>query len=572
MGSIRFSRTLSVSSACLVAAVGTGLAAPAQADDLKLTLQSPGSVHVSSDVRAVNEFFGYSFSLGRVGNGTAHGVKVTYDATGLAGLAQLAVPGCAAAGPVFTCDQDDVAFNGVGLSRQPTLRAVQNVRLGAVGTLHVTVKSSNAATASADVKVAVGGPDLKLKALAEQSKVKPGSPLDEVVEFANLGNQPTSEVVLTANLTAGLTAGQRPSNCEFADKPAQQSAGNSNNTRPPVTLAVCTVDAAVGPGEVFRLDTLKLGVAATASFEAATFQLFGDENDANSPVPGWRKNEHLVRGTAPALGAAKATDPALLAAPRQGSDYSSGQKVTADFTADLSATSQWTPGPGADEGTLTIGIRNSGPASYNDPSAGDLSPRVHVVLPQGVTVSDLPGNVCGSTTSWHNRTVSPATRYFCGSPAWMPVGYQQTYSLHLKLATGVDRVTVPVTLQNYASEVDNSSTSAIMPWDHNPANDVASATLVRLGGGSTPPTSTPSTRPTSAPTGRPTPTSTGTDPAVVVAGSFPPAAVSMTNTDGRLASTGNSGTGTMIVAGSAAVAIGAGLVLVATRRRAGTHK
>ncbi|GAA4854369.1 hypothetical protein [Kitasatospora terrestris] len=565
-------RTLALPTA--VAALALSAAAvPAHADDIKLSLSAPGSVQIPGKPVTKQEWDeNLHLRIGRTGNTDVKNVKVVFDTKDLAGIAALSVDRCAVQGTVTTCDQPDLRFDSINISQHPFLNAVDGVKPGTSGVLHIKVTASGATEATADVRVDVGGPDFKAKDLAPITDAKVGGAVTPAIVFANRGGTASRKIVVEVSAVSALEVRQWPSNCEYAQEPDGSYEGRS---WPGALDGVCVIDTPVAPGEVFKLSPLTFTVGATAEYDFADISVYPTEDSEVSAIPLWRKNLKLTRGTGPAMTATKTTDAALLTEERHPYDMRVEQEVRTDNPADFSALGAWAPAPGGRTGTLTVGERNDGPASIYDRSGGEAAPSVRVVFPDGVSVTKTPTG-CSAVTWEDGQQVAKPNKYDCGGPWWVPSGFQGTYAFELAVAAPESAPAATVSLQNTESKYGTGHASAVMSWDHNAANDLVKVALGTSASGSIPtakPKPTPtSTGPTSAPVVS-LPTATPSAQRSTGAPSSAPAGGSASHTGGNLASTGASGIGPMVGGGIAAIALGGGVIaLVARRRKAGAHQ
>lgn len=584
---MRTSRRRALYAPLTIAAVVLGATAvPAQADDLKLTFTgtSNSAVQIPTKPAQPGQFGQNLFvEIGRVGAGTAHDVKVVFDTTDLTGVADLTVPGCSTAGKTISCDEHELNFDRINLLYHPWLSAVQGAAPGSHGILHLKLTASNAQSASMDVRVDVGGPDFKAKPLGDQNNVKPGTVLTPSVEFANVGDLPASKVVVAVDAISGIEFKQRPSNCEFASEP-DGSWGDKN--WPGDTVAICTVDATVAPGQVVTLDPLQLGITNSAWYTFADVTVYPTEDAQFSQIPDWRRRLTFQRGTGPALGAKPASDPGLITAPRKSYDNQVEQNVLATNTADFSALGAWAPN-GDKQGTLSVGFRNSGPASIFYRS-GDAVVTVQAEIPSGVTVTKVPDG-CRPKTWENGKQVAHPNKYLCESPVFVASGLEKVFQFGLSIDAGTTRPTVPVTLQDQDSLYNVNSTIAKLSFEPDPSHESVSVPLGTQPSGSIPSStpssgtsqsSTPSTRPTSAPPiAQPTatPSAPGQTPSATASAAPVPTANATASPSARalsgdLAHTGSDGTLLIAGTGAAAIALGGVLFTVARRRKTATHR
>ncbi|WP_033355457.1 LPXTG cell wall anchor domain-containing protein [Kitasatospora aureofaciens] len=578
---MRNSRRRALYAPFTIAAVVLGATAvPAHADDLKLTFTGVSNSTVQIPTKPAQPGRGNQnlhIEIGRIGAGTAHDVKVVFDTTDLAGVADLTVPGCATAGKTITCDQHDLNFDRINLLYNPWLSAVKGATPGSHGVLHLKLTASNAQSASRDIQVDVGGPDFKAKPLADQNNVKPGTVLTPSVEFANVGDLPAGKVVVALDAISGMDFKQRPSNCEFASEP---DGGWGDKTWPGDSVAICTVDTTVAPGQVVALDPLQLGITDSAWYTFADITVSPAEDAQFSEIPDWRKRLTFQRGTGPALTLKPANDPGLLSAPRTSYDNRVEQNVLATNTADFSALGSWKPN-GDKQGTLSVGFRNSGPASIFYRS-GDAVVTVQATIPAGVTVTKVPDG-CRPKTWENGKQVAHPDKYLCESPIWVASGLEKVFPFGLSVDASTTPPTVQVTLQDQESLYGTGATIAKLSFELDPSHESVSVQLGTQASGSIPgpvPTSepsqgpTPSSRPTSAPPiARPTatPSTPGQAPSTT-ASAASTASPSARALSGDLAHTGSDGTLLIAGTGAAAIAVGGALFVVARRRKAATHR
>ncbi len=475
MRSIRVRRVASVSAAGLAALLSVGATTvPAQASTMKLALFVAPSVQlpttpVAQPPRSGGNLF---IDAGRIGQDSPQNAQLTVDTTRLAGIADLGLPqGCTAKGRVYTCPEWNLDFPRINLTQNFWLSTAKGAKPGAHGTLHITLTASNAQSASADVRVDVGGPDLKVKQLPWPQPVKVGATVSPAIEFANLGSLPTSKIYVQLTTDPGLDYKRRPSNCEYATEPGDK-------TWPGEADAICTINAVVAPGETYRIDPLQFGVSASAYYSYSDISLLAKDDAQFSGIPAWRNRLHFVRGTAPAVTAHKIQDPSVAAGPRRSYDNRTMLAIQADNTADFAAVGAWVPDASGTHGTLTIGAANHGPASIEDRSGGDGMPSVRMTVPDGATVTSIPAN-CSAVTWENGKQVAHPNKYECRAfgGSWAATGTKSLFAFGLKLTNASVKAVAPISLQNEASLYGKGHPTAVMPWDHNPSNDATTVVL-----------------------------------------------------------------------------------------------
>ncbi|MFG3226467.1 hypothetical protein ACGF07_17005 [Kitasatospora sp. NPDC048194] len=578
MHSTRTRRALGAGSAAVVAALAVGTAAlPAHAADHQLKIFVAGSYQLTTEPTAPPQWGENVFMhVGRTGTGPVDNVKLTLDTTGLDGVATLTARGCSTEGKTITCDLHRLDYDKINITGSLWLSAVAGVKPGASGTVHATLSAPGAQTGTADFRVDVGAAVFRTKAPSLNKDVKVGSKLPAALEFANHGQLPAKRAIVNILLTTGLTVDTWPSNCEYAvDKGTR---GDKNSGQPePSTHAICTIDGEIAPGQAVKLNGLDLGVGPQAYYDFADYAVFTAEDVYGNDGADLRKLMSFQRGTgAPATlvkSAGEGIPPGL-----DVNGYGTEQEVLADSSADFEATGGWAPDATGTAGSLTVGMGNKGPASIMDRSGGEGAPHVSVQLPEGVTVTDLPAT-CRADDYVHGRkSDKPLNKFTCDGvgSSFMPNGATVAHKLNLKLPAGTGPLTATVSLQNEQSAFEDGHPSAVMAWDHNPANDLVTVALRGGATGTPAPTGGATATVTPAPSRSATaaPSATVAPAALPAAGSPSPAAAGGAGSDGpaagraaggSLASTGSSAVLPLAGAGAAAVLLG-GAALVAARR------
>ncbi|GAA1221723.1 hypothetical protein GCM10009665_09920 [Kitasatospora nipponensis] len=544
--------------ALLWAATGT---LPAQAADQQLKLFLPATMQLPMTAPADPMNDAYSAPnprVGRTGSTPLHQVQVSFDATALAGIADFHVQfgsgfTCATKGSVVTCDEGDLNYDSINVLQHYWLTSVAGVKPGTTGLLHVTASSPDAPSTSSDVRVSVGGPDLKIKELDQAQHVKPGGTVSPVIEFANLGQVATSKVVVELTVEDGLTADRRASNCEYA----QTKPTGGAKQWPGDTEVICALDVAVAPGEVYRLDPIELGVSASAWATEVGLAVYSGEDAPFSQAPGWRAADTFQRGTGAALGGTRTEDAALLGSPRHVYDNSFEYGVLTDNTADLVTLGSWAPQGDGKQGVLSVGLRNDGPASIEYAHSGNDVADVRVTLPHGVTATKVPAECHQQEMTDHSLA------YRCETSDIVLTGYRAGFDLTLQVDDPAAAPQVKVDLQDESNW--NDPKAASFAFDPNPANNTVQ---VALGAAR----ATASATPTGAAAAPVAATSAAGTPRASATPSDPTENHDTTAAPGtELAFTGGgAGAGTIAALGTGVLALGIGALAFATRRRRAT--
>ncbi|MFJ9520958.1 hypothetical protein ACIRPK_22225 [Kitasatospora sp. NPDC101801] len=551
MASLRLARPVGLTAVLALAVAGSTLPAAA-ADGLKLELDGPRTVSVDPDVR-YEPWQGDELKLvlDKVGEGFAKDAVLRYDTRDLTGIAELTVaPHCTTQDTVSTCRSSVGQIDSpLYVSDSPVVNAAKGAKTGTKGVLHITATSSNAAPATLDLEIVIGGPRLELKRIPEQSGVKPGSTIAAALEITNSGALPANRVVLEFSTEEMLRFEQRYANCRYG---VNEPDGWVHSTG-----MVCVIESRIEPGETVTVDPIRVGVTASAYAAQIFFRVFAN---LTTKYDGILEGFTLGPGDGPRLTFGKPeTSVADVGGPNLVGNYRefTSLEVKADNSADFEAVGAWAPADGGRTGALTVGLRNHGPASILDRSGGDQLPMIRFKLPQGVTASKVPPS-CHEVPSEGGSTPEEGN-FQCAVGSWAPNGLVKTYEFQLDVPAEDAAVTVRL-----APGVTD------LPLDRNRDND---RVKVLLGRTATTPSPSPSGTPTLTPTREPSTTPTGT--ATPTASASPTPAPSVTDTrTGPLATTGGgSAAGPIAMAGAGAVALGGGLLaLVARRRRSGAHR
>ncbi|WP_405021213.1 hypothetical protein OHV05_34235 [Kitasatospora sp. NBC_00070] len=553
MASIRLARPVGIAAALALAAAGSTLPAAA-ADGLKLELDGPRTVSVDPDVK-YEPWQGDELKLvlDKVGEGFAKDPVLRYDTRDLTGIAELTLaPHCTTQDTVSTCRSSVGQIDSpLYVSDSPVVNAAKGAKTGTKGVLHITATSSNAAPATMDIEVVIGGPRLELKRIPEQSGVKPGSTIDAALEITNSGTLPANRVVLEFSTEEMLRFEQRFANCRYGV--------NDPDGWVHSTGMVCVIESRIDPGETVTVDPIRVGVTPGAYSAQVLFRVFANLTTTYDRI---LEGFTLEPGAGPRLTFGKPETPvADIGGPNLVGNHRefTSLDVKADNSADFEVVGTWAPVAGGRTGALTVGLRNHGPASILDRSGGDQMPMIRFKLPQGVTAAKVPPS-CYEVPSEGSSTPEKGN-FQCAVGNWAPNGLVKTYEFQLDVPAEAEDAAVTVRLAPGLTD---------LPWDRNRDNDL---TKVLLGKTATTPSPAPSGTPT--PTREPsaTPTVTATPTVSETPTSTPTPSATVTRS-GSLATTGGgSAAGPIAMAGAGAVALGGGLlVVVARRRRSGAHR
>ncbi|WP_157815707.1 hypothetical protein [Kitasatospora sp. CB02891] len=577
MGNSRITRPAAIGAPLAAAAILALTSAPAHAaDELRLDVPSAFTLPAApatGDATPVELPVG---SSGPIAANASREVVVTYDATGLAGIASFALnPGwgtgwgtkCNTTGQVSTCTFTVHSWphsTTFGSQFNPTLTAVKGAPQGQAGHLRISQGWAGGPTGpAADVAVYAGGPKLELDQNLGNRPVdagKPGAVIKQPLRVTNNGTLESGQLVVGAQLSPGLTFKQHYANCSYGT----YAGGEKNEVFKDTQAAICTINTSVKPGQTVTVDPIEAVVGSDALYPDIDFVVSSGVNDDLKYVRGGYTFTP-ASNTGPRLTAGLPENPAAKPGPPNiGPQARNSAIVQYNVTtnADLSARGAWTPADGGRKGTLAVTVHNGGPASVAYLRSGNPIASALVTLPSGVTVAGKLPDGCGAREERPNVVA-------CSLPMWLLNGADRTFDLPLAVsapATGPKAVIALTTEQGvYENKVE------ALPYDTENANNTVSVTL-----GSTAVTATPSapaTQPaggqSTAPTGNGS--GAGTAPST---GATPTATGSSTagaGSGGGLAFTGSEGTGTMVGLGVGAIVLGGGVIAVVARRRRGAH-
>ncbi|MFG2822537.1 hypothetical protein ACGFX4_24270 [Kitasatospora sp. NPDC048365] len=568
-------RTLGLTVAAAAAAATTFSALPAHAAADELRLEVAKAVAIapapdSGDATATPLLVGVN---GHLGGGVQKTMTLTYDTTGLAGVASFTPDTgwgskCTVQGQVHTCSfaqYGNDKYPDFNHQLQPKLTPLKGVKPGTSGHIRITETWDGGPVNTADTTVYVGGPDLQFVTDAQNPENveagKPGSTVKQVFRITNKGTVESGRLVLVVNASTSLTLKQRFANCEYAHRGAGD---NGQYSWTDEDVAICAIDTSVKPGETVTVDPIELGLGADALYTDVEVLALSDEGDGTE---WWRKNLHFEPvKSGPRLTVGKPETPGAKSGPPNVGPYSHNTLIVqyhADSTADFAAQGGWAPTDGGKKGVLTIGAHNAGPASVGYLRSGEPVAQILVKLPAGAAVSGKLPEGCGTPSDQPN-TVN------CSTDMWLPNGGQRVFALPLTVSDPASAPKAKVGLTT-SEGTYNGGKYLDLPFDRNSANNTVDVALGSKPSGSVP----------TGPTAHPTPTDpqpTRPRPSGSASGSAHPSASATASgtaahTGGNLASTGASGIGPMVGGGIAAIALGGGVIaLVARRRKAGAHQ
>lgn len=468
---------------------------------------------------------------------------LTIDTSGLAGVARVTAwpKGCTVTGAKAACSIDHVD----GFSTAPNyldlkVAADPKAANGAHGNLRLKATAVGMDSAEDTETLTVGtGPDLVLQPLKSLTGVALGSTVTAPVKWSNRGNAPAARTVIELDTMAGLDLTDHFSNCRYS--PARDGARKD-------TAAVCVIDKSMAPGTTWRLSpaiTAKVAPDAWATYLGVAVLPPG--SDADSLVT-------MAKKWTPGAGAKLTVQTATASKSAMAGDLNPQDNygeldVRADSHAHYSAVGDAVHVARGASVPITVGMRNNGPALIFDRSGGEGVDTLLVTFPKGATATKIP-----SGCSLVNNGIKGAGPYQCGAPdAYIqPSGYQANWTFTVRADAALANARGTAQLSNQMHDMNGSPVT--FPWD----NSTKGYTQAIVFNGPATPSS-----PASAPADGSTPS----------AGSSAPApSPSATQTSGALASTGGGSAMTLLAGiGAAVIALGAGVFVLARRRRTAPH-
>ncbi|MFJ8635739.1 hypothetical protein [Streptomyces sp. NPDC093568] len=345
--------------------------------------------------------------------------QLTVDASEIAAFARVSWPAnCVPESAVkAVCDfpETPAGTNSVAAA-QLGLSALPDADLGASGSLRFTATAGELSAFPAETVITLGnGPDLGLSQAEDQRDLRPGTNTRVSATVGNNGNRTVERTLLWLNASYGTDFRERHSNCEYA----QHATGTS---------AVCVLDEAVAPGELYELTTgLRVGRKALYERFDHSVQPYSDE--ALEEAHGDRT---WTRGTGPELDL-RLTPARRTAAGEEDLDLSDNGRVVileARNTADLKLTGSRARGGAGDTVTARITVYNRGPAWVASLGAGAPVATVRFQAPEGTTVVGTPEDCWTLPPSEEGPSV---TTYFCWTPIYLHDRASHTMEVRLRI-------------------------------------------------------------------------------------------------------------------------------------------
>jgi hypothetical protein len=363
--------------------------------------------------------------------------RVTVDASGLAGVAEVAWPdNCAPSGSTAVCSVPEVPTTGPGYRPQVDLkvRAVAGAATGAQGRITYEARATGgpdgelvAPQGSFETTVRVGsGPDLRLTAPAPLTGVRPGATLTAPSAVTNTGNEPAQGFGVQMWATYGLDFATKYPQCTYT--PLGDGTQNA-----PMTYVSCAFDTVVAPGATVELpEPLRIAVAGHALYE------------------------RLDVSVEPGGGATDLT----------ADDNHFAWRVDADNTADFAVRGTQFEGEAGETVRASFRFVNRGPAWVGHVGSGDPAVVVDFYVPEGTTVTAVPDTCqARSLDGGHVEERLGAPRYACYLPTWAEPDVRAAFSFGLR----VDRV-VPDATGRVVARPDFGTS---FPFDPQPRNNTA---------------------------------------------------------------------------------------------------
>ncbi|MFI8007050.1 hypothetical protein [Streptomyces sp. NPDC086010] len=361
--------------------------------------------------------------------------------------------------------------------------------------------------------------------------LKPGSTFDLPVTVANKGGGATEKVWVSYSVTRGLDFADVPSNCRVQHI-------RSYDEMPENWTATCAFDQAVEPGIVYAPEKPLRAKALDRAYHDTLRVRVGP---GGAPAED-ENGDPSVAGTAPAVKLVENR------AGRKGSAEHVSVSVTSVNSADYQVTGAALRGKVGDTVKMKVKFANAGPAWLLE-EEGERSVHVMITPPAGTSVVKR---------AYYCHAEGGTYRCPAHVGLNMAEDAQMAYTFELKIDKRVTGAKGSVALSTEPR-----------PFDHNKANDKADISLNVTNEGSTSSTggsTNGSNGSTSGSAGGSTNGSNGSTGGSA-GGSSSTGDVGTTTNGGNLAETGSS---TLPITGAAAAAVvtGAGMLLIARRRRA----
>ncbi|MFE9878087.1 hypothetical protein [Streptomyces sp. NPDC005784] len=337
------------------------------------------------------------------GNFTVTEGRLTVDASGLAGVAEVAWPdNCTPndTGTVAVCDTGDVPTR-YSAQVQLKVRAAAGAALGAQGVIEYSAEATGgpdgtlvARAGNAETSVTVGsGPDLGISAPQSVTDVSPGTSLTVPSSVTNTGNETAHGFSVKMRATNGLQVVTRYSECTYTGP-------DDGGLYTDMTYVTCSFDTDVAPGATVELsEPLRLTVTGHALYERFDYNVkpAGDATDLST------------------------------------ADNSRAWSIDADNTADFAVQGTEVSGAAGDIVTGAFRFVNHGPAGVANVSSGDPAAVIDFYLPEGTTATSVP-RAC--RTAWTSDDAPDIGHYVCALLTWATPDLEISFPFQLR----IDRV------------------------------------------------------------------------------------------------------------------------------------
>ncbi|MEW2060872.1 hypothetical protein AB0899_08860 [Streptomyces sp. NPDC007002] len=367
--------------------------------------------------------------------------RLTVDASGLAGVADVTWPGnCAVTGATAVCTVAEVPVIGPDYSPQVLLevRAADGAEAGAQGRITYAATATGGPDGTLEAPLdsfettltLSSGPDLVLEGLDPVEGATPGTVHTAALTVSNEGQEPARGFTLGMTATYGLGFDSRYDACTYT-----QTGGDYA----PMSRAECAFDRVLQPGESFTLpQPLRIALADHAL------------------------RERLDVDVQPVGGVVDLDD---------GNNYRS-LEVDAVNTADFAVRGSRVGGAVGETVKASLTFRNKGPGWVGNLGSGDSVALVDFTVPEGVTVTRAPA-ACDPRTSAggsYRQGRLGAPRYVCEMPYWVLENTVRTFRFDLRVDTVVPDARGQVALRPVI-------TGAGFPHDPKPGNNTGWVTV-----------------------------------------------------------------------------------------------
>lgn len=344
--------------------------------------------------------FGYYVQAQASTPTTFSGITVSYDVSGLAGVATLTPQSgkCTTSGTIITCkaasltadqfnSEDDEGVDEGRASLPLLIAPAAGAATGASGTVQVTISASNPVTTPNTATLSVSladGVDLSVKgsdSVNQTADANADSTYSHGLTFTNIGDQPANGVTVEVRSYGyGVDLAELHSNCEY----------QSN------LQAYCYVPDVVAPGAT---ETLSPGI------KFLTYTDLMWQGALISVVPGYASfSSSYTTGTGAPYTLTDSTGATQVPASGQtaqnnlngGDNTLTPEIVVAGSSADVAATATMFPWQVPDQYLMSGGVTNNGPDYVNlgtSPAGPMFQFDGTITFPAGVTVVSAPGLV-----------------------------------------------------------------------------------------------------------------------------------------------------------------------------------